>query len=313
MDHLAVIGAGSVGTSIAFAALTRGVAQRISLYDVDSGKVRDEVLDLRHGLEFVRPAMIDGSDDIAVCAGADVVVLTAGAKQKPGESRLDLATRNARILHALLPSLMAVAPDALTLLVTNPVDVLTNLAIRITGKDDGTVLGSGTVLDSSRLRHLLASIYGVAERHVHAHVVGEHGDSETVLWSTARIGGAPLDLVPTREGGILDQSDRDRIADQVRNAAYEIIAGKGATTWAISLATTQILGALDQTTNASVLPVSATIDPELGLGPWCVSLPRLVDRGGAGTILPLTVSDSELEAIRASSAEVRRNFEALTD
>ncbi len=256
--------------------------------------------------------VLDGSDDIAVCAGADVVVLTAGAKQKTGESRLDLATRNARILHALLPRLTEVAPDAVILLVTNPVDVLTHLAIRITGKDDGTVLGSGTVLDSSRLRHLLASIYGVAERHVHAHVVGEHGDSETVLWSTARIGGVPLDLVPTRKGGILDQSDRDRIADQVRNAAYEIIAGKGATTWAISLATTQILGALDQTTNASVLPVSATIHPELGLGPWCVSLPRLVDRGGAGTILPLTVSDSELEAIQASSAEVRRNFEALS-
>lgn len=307
-----MIGAGGVGTSIAFTALNRGVAQRISLYDVDSGKVRAEVLDLRHGLEFVRPAVIDGSDDIAVCAGADVVVLTAGAKQKTGESRLDLATRNARILHALLPRLTEVAPDAVILLVTNPVDVLTHLAIRITGKDDGTVLGSGTVLDSSRLRHLLASIYGVAERHVHAHVVGEHGDSETVLWSTARIGGVPLDLVPTRKGGILDQSDRDRIADQVRNAAYEIIAGKGATTWAISLATTQILGALDQTTNASVLPVSATIHPELGLGPWCVSLPRLVDRGGAGTILPLTVSDSELEAIQASSAEVRRNFEALS-
>lgn len=306
MDHLGIIGAGSVGTAIAFAALNRGVARRISLHDLNAKKVRAEVLDLRHGLEFVRPAIVEGSDDIEVCSGADVIVITAGAKQLPGESRRDLASRNADLLRVIIPLLESVAPDGVILLVSNPVDVLTQLAIEATGRDDGSVFGSGTVLDSSRLRHLLAGRYGVAERHVHAHVAGEHGDSETVLWSSARIGGVPLDQVTTTEGRVLDDSDRKLIADQVRNAAYEIIAGKGATSWAISLATVQILGALDQTDHASVLPVTAPVDPALGLGSSCISLPRLVDHAGAGRILPLDLTPTEHSQLAASAAEVEK-------
>src|SRR5690606_4510682 len=170
----------------------RGIADHISLYDLDEKKVRAEALDLSHGLEFMGPATIAGSTDISVCEGADVIVITAGAKQRPGESRLELTARNAGIFRDMVPRLTEAAPDALLLIVTNPVDVLTQLTIRLTGRDDGTVLGSGTVLDSSRLRHLLALRFAIAERHVHAHVVGDHGDSETVLWSSATIGGAPL-------------------------------------------------------------------------------------------------------------------------
>jgi L-lactate dehydrogenase len=257
-----------------------------------------EMLDLRDGLQFVRPATIEADDRISVCAGADVVVVTAGAKQRPGESRLDLAARNAGLLRSLLPAITQVAPEAVLLIVTNPVDVLTQLAIDLTGRVDGSVFGSGTVLDSSRLRHLIALRFGIAERHIHAHVVGEHGDSETVLWSSANIGGAPLTAAWATGGGPIDEAEQARLLHQVRNAAFEIIAGKGATSWAIALATAQILDALEQTTQSAVLPVTGPLDPGLGLGDVCVSLPRIVDARGAGLILPLVATDEEKAALR---------------
>ncbi len=312
MNHLAIVGAGGVGTAIAFTALSRGLARRVSLFDSNGPKAAAEALDLRHGLEFLPPAVIDGGNDVALCADADVVVVTAGAKQRESESRLDLVARNAGMLYALLPPVVEQSPSALVLLVTNPVDVLTRLAVEVIGRDDGSVLGSGTVLDSSRLRHLLSGVFGIAERHIHAHVVGEHGDSEMVLWSSARIGGAPIHEVSKRDGSVLSDEERVDIVDQVRNAAYEIIRGKGATTWAIGLATAQILSALDQEFPSAVLPVTAPVfDERLGLGQVCISLPRRVDRKGAGPVLPVSATEGEWEAIRSSARKVRDAFEAV--
>jgi L-lactate dehydrogenase len=311
VNHLAIVGAGSVGTAIAFTALNRGVASHLSLYDLDGARATAEMLDLRHGLQFVRPATIDAGASVSVCTGADVVVITAGGKQRPGEARLALAERNGALFRELLPTLIEVAPNAVILVVTNPVDVLTQLAIELTDRDDGTVFGSGTVLDSSRLRHLLALRYGIAERHVHAYVVGEHGDSESVLWSSATIGGAPLAAVTADDAVHLDEDGRSKLLDQIRNAAYQIIAGKGATTWGIALATGQILDALDQTTHSAILPVSGPIDMELGLGKVCISLPRLVDANGAGPLLPLVATNEELAAIRASAAAVRQTLDSI--
>jgi len=311
LNHLAIIGAGNVGTAIAFTALNRGIARHLSLFDINGPRAIGEMLDLRDGLQFVRPATIEAGDQISVCADADVVVITAGAKQRPGETRLDLAARNAGLLRSLLPGVTQVAPEAVLLVVTNPVDVLTQVAIDLTEREDGTVFGSGTVLDSSRLRHLIALRFGIAERHIHAHVVGEHGDSETVLWSSANIGGAPLTAAWTGGGGPIDEAEQARLLHQVRNAAYEIIAGKGATSWAIALATAQILDALDQTLQSSVLPVSGPIDQDLGFGDVCISLPRLVDANGAGPILPLIATDQELAAIRASVAAVKATLDKV--
>lgn len=311
MRHLSIVGAGSVGTAVAFAALNRGIADHISLYDLDSQKVHAEALDLSHGLEFVGPATIAGSADISVCEGADVIVITAGAKQRPGEPRLELTARNAGIFRGMIPELTTVAPEALLLVVTNPVDVLTQLAIRITGREDGSVLGSGTVLDSSRLRHLLALRFAIAERHVHAHVVGEHGDSETVLWSSATIGGAPLVEVRAADGSRLDTAAREEILAEVRNSAYEIIEGKGSTSWAISLAVTQILEALDYESHSAVLPVTAPVGSVFDLGDVCISLPRLVDAGGAGEIVPFHATEEEIEAIRLSSLAVEQALRAI--
>jgi L-lactate dehydrogenase len=181
MAKVGIIGAGSVGSTIAYAAMIRGVARQISLFDIASAKVEAEVLDLNHGSMFAPQATVDGSDDVAVLAGSDVVVMTAGAKQKPGQTRMDLAAANAAICAKMLPEVLRVAPDALLLLVTNPVDVMTQLALKLTGLPRERVIGSGTVLDSSRFRYLVATHCGVAVQNVHAYIAGEHGDSEIPL------------------------------------------------------------------------------------------------------------------------------------
>jgi L-lactate dehydrogenase len=188
---VAVVGAGSVGATCAYACLIRGIGT-IALYDINADKTRAEVLDLNHGLQFVPQATVVGSDDIEVCRGADLVVITAGAKQKPGQTRLELAEANVALSRAMIPQLLEVAPDAILLLVTNPVDVITYAALKLSGLPPQRVFGSGTVLDSSRLRLLVADLCGVAVQNVHAYIAGEHGDSEIPLWSSASIGSVPL-------------------------------------------------------------------------------------------------------------------------
>ena len=232
---LAVVGAGSVGSTLAYAALMRGAARTVALYDIDAAKVEAEVLDIAHGIQFMPVADVVGSDDVAVCADADVVVVTAGAKQRPGQTRLDLAEATVALVRRIIPDLVAVAPDAVFLMVTNPVDIVTYAALKISGLPARQVFGSGTVLDSSRLRYLLARHTGVAVQNIHAYIAGEHGDSEIPLWSSATIGSVPLTRWPGIAGpdgsvtGRLTESDRERIAGEVVTSAYRIIAGKGAT------------------------------------------------------------------------------------
>src|SRR5688572_7255586 len=191
-SKIAIVGAGSVGATIAYACLIRGVARHVALFDVNRAKVDAEVLDLNHGLQFVPMATVEGSDDVAICAGASVVVITAGAKQKQGQTRMDLASANADICRKLVPQLLHVAPRAVFLLVTNPVDVITYVTLKLSGLPRQRVLGSGTVLDSSRFRYLIARRCNVAVQNVHAYIAGEHGDSEIPLWSSARIANVPL-------------------------------------------------------------------------------------------------------------------------
>lgn len=194
-DHppkLAIIGAGSVGATIAYACLIRGVAKQVVLHDVNRAKVDAEVLDLNHGLQFVPAAAVEGSDDLAICRDADVVIITAGAKQKPGQTRMDLAAANTQICRQLVPALTELAPEAIWLIVTNPVDVITQVVLRLSGRDPKRTFGSGTVLDSSRFRYLIARRCRVAVQNVHAYIAGEHGDSEIPLWSSATIANIPL-------------------------------------------------------------------------------------------------------------------------
>jgi L-lactate dehydrogenase len=302
--RIAIVGAGSVGATLAYACLIRGVGRTIALYDLDAAKARAEVLDLNHGLQFVPMATMVGSDDLEVCRGADLVVVTAGAKQRPGQTRLELARANVEMCRDLVPRLLEVAPDAILLLVTNPVDVVTYAALRYSGLPPNRVFGSGTVLDSSRLRLLIAQHCGVAVQNVHAYVAGEHGDSELPLWSSASIGSVPLLRwnVPGRPA--LDAAARAEIVRRVVGAAEEIIRGKGATNYAVGLAATRIIEAVlyDE---RQVLPVTSLLDGIAGISDVCLSVPSVIDRAGVETVLPVPLSDEEAAGLRRSAAAVR--------
>ena len=293
-----------MGATIAYACLIRGVGKTIALYDLNANKVRAEVLDLNQGIQFVPMANVVGSDDIAVTADADIVVITAGAKQKPGQTRLELAGVNVAMCRAMMPGLVEASPDALFLLVTNPVDVLTYAALKYSGLPTHRVFGSGTVLDSSRLRILLAEHCGVAVQSVHAFIVGEHGDSELPLWSRATIGPVPLSdwSMPGRPA--LDEDTLAAIAERVVGAAGEIIRGKGATNYAIGLSTARIIEAAlyDE---GSVLPVSSLLEGPYDLKDVCLSLPTIVSGRGIDAVLTPPLSDTEADALRRSADTVR--------
>ena len=307
---IAVVGAGSVGATIAYACLIRGIGRTIALYDVDAAKTRAEVLDLNHGLQFVPQATVVGSGDIEVCRDADLVAITAGAKQKPGQTRMELAEANVALCKALVPRLLEVAPDAILLLVTNPVDVITYAALRYSDLPPRRVFGSGTVLDSSRLRLLIADHCGVAVQSVHAYIAGEHGDSEIPLWSSASIGSVPLLAwdVPGRPP--LDAAAREDIHRRVVGAAGEIIRGKGATNYAVGLASARIIEAVlyDQ---RMVLPVSSLLDGQAGIHDVCLSLPSVVDRLGVELVLPSPLSEGEVTGLRRSADTVKDVIKSL--
>jgi len=301
-QKIGIVGAGSVGATIAYACMVRGIGKHISLFDVAKPKLDAEVLDLNHGLMFVPEVQIDGSDDIEVLKGADIVVITAGAKQKPGQTRFDLAATNTEICRKLLPEIVRVAPDAILLMVTNPVDVLTYVALKISGLESRRVLGSGTVLDSSRFRFLVAQHCRVAVQNVHAYIAGEHGDSEIPLWSSASIGNVPLDqwIYPNR----LTAAQRTAIFENVRTSAYQIIAGKGATNYAIGLAVSSILQAIlwDE---GRVLPVSSLLTAYGALDDVCLSVPAIVNRRGVEYPLPVPLSGEEEKGLSKSAEAIR--------
>jgi L-lactate dehydrogenase len=302
---VAVVGAGSVGATCAYACLIRGIGRTIALYDINADKTRAEVLDLNHGLQFVPQATVVGSDDIEICRGA-----TAGAKQKPGQTRLELAEANVALSKAMIPQLLEVAPDAILLLVTNPVDVITYAALKLSGLPPQRVFGSGTVLDSSRLRLLVADHCGVAVQNVHAYIAGEHGDSEIPLWSSASIGSVPLLAWDVGGRPALDAAAREEIHRRVVGAAGEIIRGKGATNYAVGLATSRIVEAVlyDQ---RQVLPVSSLLDGQAGIHDVCLSLPSVVDRLGVEMVLPSPLSAEETEGLRQSADTVKGVIRSL--
>lgn len=304
-NKVSIVGMGGVGTAIAYACLIRGSAGSLSLYDIDAKKLRAEVLDLNHGSQFVPHCPINGSDDVGVTAGSKVVIVTAGAKQHEGQSRLDLATSNVAMAQALIPQLLEHSPDAIIILVTNPVDIVTYAAVRSVDIPSGRIFGSGTVLDSSRFRYLIAERADLAIANVHGYIVGEHGDSQISLWSTVSIGGVPAEHFRIGGAAVFDEATRNQISADVVNAAYEIIAGKGATSLAIGLSTARIVEAIlgDQ---HRVLPVSTVQNGVYGISDVCLSLPTVVTAAGAGQVLELSLSESELAGLRASAATLKQ-------
>lgn len=310
-SSVAVIGMGRVGVASAYAMLIQGVADRLALIDVDVPKRHAEALDLIHGLAYAQPCeVIEG--DLDAAAGCDVAVITAGVKQKPGQSRLDLAGVNAAILREVIPRLVSLAPGAVVVMVTNPVDVMTMVAHDLAaplGFPGERLIASGTLLDTSRFRALLARRLGVAVSSVHASIVGEHGDSSLPLWSSATVGHTPLHLYQPSGKRPLTVRDRVEIFESVRGAAQEIIAGKGATDSAIGVTVARLCRAILRNERAvlTVGSVHAQAPPGVEMqGPACFSLPSVVGRAGAErVVLEVPMNDTERTGLAESIRIIR--------
>ncbi|MHA7278108.1 L-lactate dehydrogenase [Arthrobacter sp. HLT1-21] len=309
-SKLTVVGAGSVGTSVAYAALIRGSARNVALYDIVTDKVEAEVLDLAHGTQFTGAGTVTGGSDLAVVEGSHVVAITAGAKQKPGQTRVELASVNASILAKMMPDLLRAAPEAIYILVTNPCDVLTVLAAEASGLPPNRIFSSGTVLDTSRLRWKLAERAGVATSSVHAFIVGEHGDTGFPLWSEARIGPVPILEWETEGHPRLTVDELDNIAIDVRDSAYKIIRGKGATNNAIGLSSARIVEAVLQDQKA-ILPVSTVLNDFHGIDGIALSVPSIVDASGAAPIRSTPFSEKELQLLARSAGALSGVIESV--
>jgi L-lactate dehydrogenase len=304
-----LIGTGMVGASFAYSLMQRGVADELVLIDTDRARAEGEMMDLNHGLSFVRQMRIIAGD-YADLADADVIVISAGIGQRPGQTRLELLQTNADIFHKIVPQITAVNQEGIIVVATNPVDILTYISAQIVGLEHTRVLGSGTVLDTARLRYLLSQHYGIDSRSVHAYVVGEHGDSELALWSLANIAGVRLPDFVGCNGQGYDEAALDRIFDLTRNAAYEIIQRKKATYYAIGLGLLSIVEAIlrDQHT---VMTVSSPLSGEYGVSDISISMPTIVGRRGAEKVLDLPLSEAELEAFQASAQTLKERLSQL--
>jgi len=298
---IAIVGAGSVGSSMAYACLVRGSARTIALYDVNASKVEAEVLDLAHGAAFTGASEVEGGADPAVVEGAHVVVVTAGAKQEPAQTRLDLAATNVALMERLLPMLLQRAPAAVFVLVTNPCDVVTVAAQAISGLPPGRVMSSGTMLDSSRLRLLLARRAGVSPGSVHANIIGEHGDSEFAPWSQARLGPVPVREWRSGSSAGFTEDELSAITDHVRNAAYRVIKGKGATNYAIGLVGARIVEAILRDEHL-IAPVSTVHDGYRGVHGVAFSMPSVITARGVEQVLDLRLDADEEAQLEASVA-----------
>lgn len=310
VTKLGIVGAGSVGTSLAYAAIIRDAAREIAIYDIDAVKAEAEGLDLAHGTQFTGANTVTGGGDIEALAGSDVIVITAGARQQPGQSRLDLAGTNVRILEKLIPQLMAQAPDAVYIQVTNPADVLAVAAQKIGGLPRNRIFSSGTVLDTSRLRLLLARKAHVLMTSVHATIIGEHGDSEFPVWSNATIGPVPIREWEVSGRQVFTDEFLRAATNDVVNAAYQVIEGKGATNYAIGLAGVRIVEAVLNAENA-VLPVSAMLDGEYGISGVALSLPSIVGHNGVYKMLEMPLDESETQKLMDSAETLRNTLASL--
>ena len=305
----AIIGCGQVGASIAFRFLQQGLFSRLVLLDAKREKAEGEAMDLRDGLPYGAAMEIaaGGYDDIADSA---LVVITAGANQKPGETRLDLIGKNTAILRSVMREIGAREFGGVLLVVSNPVDVLTYAAWKLSGYPRERVIGSGTVLDTARLKQLLGVELGVDSRNVHAFIIGEHGDSELAAWSEANVSGLDLEDFSCARGRCLGAEDRERLYKEVRDSAYQIIQRKGATYYGIAMAVGRIAEAIVKDEHA-VLPVSAVLEGEYGLEGLALSVPSIVSREGLQEILEMPLSEDERKALGVSAEQMREAIDTL--
>jgi L-lactate dehydrogenase len=302
---IAIIGAGNVGSTFAFSLMISGLAREIVLVDKNELLAKGEIMDLNHGLSFAHPTKIYAAG-FEGCQDADVVVITAGAKQKPGQSRIDLVHNNVTLFKDIVPEIIKYSVNAILLVVTNPVDILTYVTLKISGLPPNRVLGSGTVLDTARLKYMLSEKYKVDPKNIHAYIIGEHGDTELPVWSNATIGGIDIEkycscYVRPR----IAKNELSEIFEKVKNAAYQIIEAKGATNYSIALSLVKITRAIIRNEN-SILPVSTLITDYYGISDICLSVPSRVNINGADQYLRLDLSEQEQKLLKYSASTLKK-------
>lgn len=306
---VAVVGCGFVGSSSAFALMQSGLFSEMVLIDVDRDRAEGEALDIAHGSPFGTPMKIYAGE-YADAADAAIIVITAGAAQKPGETRLDLVNKNVGIFKSIIPQINESGFEGIMLVVSNPVDILTYAAVQMSDLPESRIIGSGTVLDSARLREALGRTLGVDSRNVHAYVIGEHGDSELAVWSSADVSGVPLkDFCELR--GLEDYEEVERqIAADVKNAAYEIIAKKHATYYGIAMSVKRLCGAIMRD-EKSIMPISSLMVGEYGLSDICISMPTIIGREGVECRVPVSLSADELAELQSSAGALREVMDGV--
>ena len=305
---VAIVGTGQVGATFAFALMVSSLATSIVLIDQNTERAEGHVMDLNHGLSFVQPSKIYAGD-YSDCKDANIVVVTAGASQKPGETRLDLVRKNTDMFKTIIPEIVRYNPRTL-LIVSNPVDVLTYVALKVSHYPMNRVIGSGTALDTARFRYLLSRHCEVDPRNVHAYIIGEHGDSEVPVWSQANIAGVSFREYCTVCERQCSRDEREEIFEQVKNAAYEIIKKKGATYFAIALALVRIVESILRDEN-SVLTVSTLLDNYYGISDVCLSTPIILNRNGVSKVLKIALNELEIKKLQASATVLKDVIKGL--
>lgn len=309
---IGIVGSGMVGSTSAYALVMRGVGREIVLVDLNRKRAEAEANDIYHAVPFAHPLTVRAGD-YPDLVGAQVVVIAGGVAQKPGETRLQLLQRNAEVFRQIIPSVLQHAPGAILLVVTNPVDIMTHLAAHFAaefGVPTARVIGSGTTLDTARFRTLLGRHFGVDPHHVHAYVLGEHGDSEVLAWSQVTIAGLSPDEFADVTGRPLPEADRQQIDEQVRRAAYHIIAGKGATYYGIGSAVARIVDVLLHDQRA-ILTICARISGVPDCEGVTLALPHVVGGGGALATIPLPLDATEREGLRRSAGILRDAIQSI--
>lgn len=303
-NKIAIIGTGAVGASTAFSLLHSGLAQEIVLVDLNTEKATGEALDLNHGVSLAPPVKITAGD-YPDCAESDIVIITAGSPQKPGESRLDLVPKNTAIMKSIVLQIAKYAPEAILLIVANPVDILTYVALKVSGFPENRVIGSGTVLDSSRLRYLLSLETKIDARNIHAYVLGEHGNTAFIAWSQAHVAGIPLAKYYQKAlGKKLDEKAKKILTQKVKEAAFEVIAKKEVSHYAAALVLNRICRAILRG-ERSVLTVSSLVTGPYGVENVCLSLPRVIGNKGIEKKIPLLLNEKEQQEWLNSSAALK--------
>lgn len=303
-----IVGAGMVGSAAGFSLALQGIVSHVVLVDRDAQLARAQAQDIAHAVPFASSTIVESADYDGL-ADAEIVIIAAGVNQKPGESRLELLARNADVFRDVVGQILNVAPDAILLVASNPVDIMTQITLRLSGRPAQRVIGSGTILDTARFRWLLGRHLNIAPQSVHAYVLGEHGDSEVLAWSNARAGSVPLNSFAAQIGAPLTNETRSEIDNGVRKAAYTIINGKGATWYGIGAGLARIVQAI-ATDEQCVLSVSAVSDV-LGVNDVACSLPRIIGRSGISAELVPELNDQETAGLKASAALLKDTIEAV--